>query len=129
MAFGISTLGPCADALGLSVMMVFCVGVAQLPVMIGLAMHVPAVRVDVYWPYMDVAVDPSTNQSAVILPSQGIHRHQQSEGSSTAALQMQACAEVYLLAKTCRQQHADFPFARVHRQATCTESTCPASSS
>lgn len=68
MAFGISSLGPCADALGLSVMMVFCVGVAQLPITIGIAMHVPAVRIDLYTPYMVTAMDPATNQTAVVLP-------------------------------------------------------------
>lgn len=68
MSFGISTLGPCAEAMGISVMMVFCLGVVQLPVMIALAMHVPSVRVDLYTPYMVTGTDPSSNLTAVVLP-------------------------------------------------------------
>jgi hypothetical protein len=69
MPLGISSLGPCADAFGISVMTVFCMGVAQLPVMIGLAMHFPPVRVDVYSPLLDVRMDPLTNSSSVVVPT------------------------------------------------------------
>ena len=55
--------------MGISAMMVFCLGVAQLPVAIGIAMHVPAVRVDLYTPYMTTGMDPSTNATAVMLPA------------------------------------------------------------
>ena len=68
MSLGMSTLGPCADAVGISVMMVFCIGVAQLPITIGIAMHVPSVYVDLYTPYMVTAMDPATNTTAVVLP-------------------------------------------------------------
>ena len=88
---GISTLGPCAEAMGLSAMMVFCVGVAQLPVMIGLAMHVPSVRVDLYSPYLDVAMDPSTNQSAVVIPTP-VHRPTGGEGYEQQQVTLQVNA-------------------------------------
>lgn len=68
MTFGISTLGPCADAMGISVMMVFCVGVAQLPIAIGVAMHVASARIDLYTPYMVTAMDPVTNVTGAVLP-------------------------------------------------------------
>lgn len=63
------SLGPCADALGISIMAVFAVGVAQLPIMIALALHFPAVRVDVYSTSVRVGMDPATNASAVVLPA------------------------------------------------------------
>lgn len=66
----VSSLGPCAEALGISVMMVFAVGVAQLPIMIALALHYPAIRADVYSTSVQVANDPYTNASAVVWPLQ-----------------------------------------------------------
>lgn len=89
MPLGVSTLGPCAEAMGLSAMMVFCIGVAQLPVMIGLAMHVPSVRVDLYSPYLDVGMDPSTNHSAVVIPSP-IHKPSPEQQEGGAIMQVNA---------------------------------------
>ena len=89
--FRISTLGPCAEAMGLSVMMVFCIGVAQLPIMIGLAMHLPSVRVDMYSSYVQVQMDPSTNQSAAVIPTPVSFKHVVGgggEGAGSSALVM-----------------------------------------
>ena len=69
--------------------MVFCIGVAQLPVMIGVAMHVPSVRVDVYSPYLDVGTDPSTNRTAVVIPTP---MHKPSSGGQDEAVHMQVNA-------------------------------------
>lgn len=65
-----TTLGPCADALGISVMMVFMLGVAQLPIMMALALHYPAVRIDVFNAAPLLAMDPATNETAVVMPAQ-----------------------------------------------------------
>ncbi len=89
MMFGFSSLGPCADAFGISVMMVFCMGVAQLPVMIGLAMHFPPVRVDMYSPFLDVRMDPSTNISSVVVPTKVVyhdhHTNDEEQASSSSS--------------------------------------------
>ena len=61
------SLGPCAEAMGISVMMVFAVGVAQLPIMIALALHYPAVRADLYSTSVQLQKDPNTNATAVVL--------------------------------------------------------------
>ena len=98
MAFSISTLGPCAEAMGLSVMMVFCIGVAQLPVMIGLAMHSPSVRVDMYSAYLKVAMDPSTNQSAAVIPTP-LHQQSGSAAASAEAEVLLQASRTFLVAQ------------------------------
>jgi hypothetical protein len=67
-AAALMSLGPCADALGVSVMMVFMFGVAQLPVMMALALHFPAVRIDLYNAAPLTVKDPATNGTAVAIP-------------------------------------------------------------
>lgn len=61
------TLGPCADALGISVMMVFLLGVIQLPIMIALALHYPAVRADIYSTSVQLGKDPANNNSSAVI--------------------------------------------------------------
>jgi hypothetical protein len=58
-------MGPLADAMGINIALAFWIAVAQLPVMVGLALHYPTVRVDLYDTSIRLAVDSSTNQTAV----------------------------------------------------------------
>ena len=59
------TLGPCAETMGVTTGLAFWLSVAQLPVMIGLALHYPTVRVDLYVAGVRTIVDKNSNQTAV----------------------------------------------------------------
>jgi hypothetical protein len=58
-------MGPFADALGINTGVAFWLCVAQLPVMVGLALHYPTVRIDLFSTSIRVAFDPSTNQTVI----------------------------------------------------------------
>jgi hypothetical protein len=58
-------MGPLADAMGINIALAFWIAVAQLPVMVGLALHYPTVRIDLYDTSIRLAVDSSTNQTAI----------------------------------------------------------------
>jgi hypothetical protein len=65
-----SSLGPCADSFGININMAFWLCVAQLPIMVGLALHYPTVRIDLFSTGIRTAFDPSINQTAVVAPNQ-----------------------------------------------------------
>ncbi len=54
-----SSMGPFADALGINTGVAFWLCVAQLPVMVGLALNYPTVRIDLFSTSIRVAFDPS----------------------------------------------------------------------
>jgi hypothetical protein len=59
------TLGPCADAMGINTAVAFWLGVAQLPLMIILALHFPMVRIDLFDTSIRLAYDSRSNQTAI----------------------------------------------------------------
>lgn len=61
-------MGPCAEMLGINVMVAFWLCIAQLPVALTLALHMPTVHVDLYTTGVRTAMDPRTNRTAVVAP-------------------------------------------------------------
>lgn len=59
------SLGQCAETMGVTTGIAFWLAVAQLPVMMGLVLHYPSVRIDVFVPGIRLATDPATNLTAV----------------------------------------------------------------
>jgi hypothetical protein len=51
--------------MGINTPMAFWISVAQLPIMVGLALHYPTVRIDVYDTSIRTVIDPATNQTVV----------------------------------------------------------------
>ncbi len=61
-----SNMGPLGDSLGLSTGTAMWLAVAQLPVLMGLALHYPTVRLDVFSTGVRLALDPADNATSVI---------------------------------------------------------------
>ena len=61
------TLGPCAEAFGLSASSVFLATVIQLPVMFVATLHYPSAKVDFYATAARLVLNPATNVTAVDL--------------------------------------------------------------
>lgn len=61
-------MGPCAEMLGLNIMVAFWICVAQLPAVLSLALHLPTVHVDLYTTAVHTGMDPQTNRTAVVAP-------------------------------------------------------------
>ena len=59
-------MGPFAESLGVSTGMAMWLAVAQLPVMMGLALHYPTVRVDLFSTGVRVVLDPANNMTSVV---------------------------------------------------------------
>ena len=59
------TLGPCAETMGMTTGVAFWLAVAQLPVMMGLALHYPTVRIDMFTIAIRLTKDPATNETAI----------------------------------------------------------------
>ena len=59
-------MGPFAESLGVSTGMAMWIAVAQLPVLMGLALHYPTVRVDLFSTGVRLALDPADNVTAVV---------------------------------------------------------------
>lgn len=59
-------MGPFAESLGVSTGMATWLAVAQLPVLMGLALHYPTVRVDVFSTGVRVVLDPADNLTQVV---------------------------------------------------------------
>jgi hypothetical protein len=63
-------MGPCADMLGINVMVAFWICIAQLPVTLTLALHLPTIRLDIYSTAIRTVLDPSTNRTVIAASDQ-----------------------------------------------------------
>jgi hypothetical protein len=59
-------MGPFAESMGISTGMAMWLAVAQLPVLMGLALHFPTVRVDLFSTGVRVILDPGDNVTSVV---------------------------------------------------------------
>ena len=58
-------MGPCAESVGITTGVAFWLAVAQLPVMMGLVLHYPTVRIDIFYAAVRTAMDPLTNTTSI----------------------------------------------------------------
>lgn len=63
---GMRTLGPFAESMGLSSAAVMWICVAQLPVIMAMALHYPTVRIDMFSTSIRTALDPADNSTMAI---------------------------------------------------------------
>ena len=59
-------MGPFAESMGMSTGMAMWIAVAQLPVLMALALHYPTVRVDLFSTAVRVVLDPGDNATSVV---------------------------------------------------------------
>ena len=59
-------MGPFAESMGMSTGMAMWLAVAQLPVLMALALHYPTVRVDLFSTAVRVVLDPGDNATSVV---------------------------------------------------------------
>lgn len=62
-------MGPLAESMGVSTSMAMWLAVAQLPIMMGLALHYPTVRVDTFATSVRTVLDPSDNVTVAVASS------------------------------------------------------------
>jgi hypothetical protein len=60
------SMGPFAESLGMSTGVAMWIAVAQLPMVMGLALHYPTVRVDVFATSIRTALDPADNVTVAV---------------------------------------------------------------
>jgi hypothetical protein len=70
LASGQRSLGPCAEAMGVNTGVAFWTAVLQLPVMVALALHLPAPSLDYFQTTIRTLYDRSVNQTVIAAPNE-----------------------------------------------------------
>jgi hypothetical protein len=82
-------MGPLADSMGISTGVAMWLAVVQLPVMMGLVLHFPTVRVDMYGTSVVVVpVNSSTSSPAVLGGSESLTLEQGIAAPNKSAIQI-----------------------------------------